>query len=189
MGLATTFLIAVALAADAFAVAVSSGIVLTRVSLRQTFRLSWHFGLFQGGMVLLGWLGGSTIHRWIEPFDHWVAFVLLALVGGRMIREALGKQDEDVARIDPTRGRVLVALSVATSIDALSVGLSLSMLGIPPWWPALIIGVVALSFTGAGLHFGRLLGATTRISRGAALVGGLVLILIAFRILHDHQVF
>jgi putative Mn2+ efflux pump MntP len=189
MGLATTFLIAVALAADAFAVAVSSGIVLARVSLRQTFRLSWHFGLFQGGMVVLGWLGGSTVHRWIEAFDHWVAFALLALVGGRMIREALGKQDEEVTRIDPTKGRLLVALSVATSIDAFSVGLSFSMLGITPWWPALIIGVIALSLTGAGLHLGRLLGATTRIGRGAGVFGGLVLIFIAVRILHDHNVF
>ena len=123
--------IAVALAMDAFAVAIATGVNLKQVSLRQTFRLSWHFGLFQAMMPVIGWGLGTSVQSYMAAYDHWVAFVLLALVGSNMLREAvLADEDEENSkpRKDATKGMTLVMLSVATSIDALAIGLSMSML-------------------------------------------------------------
>ena len=177
--------LAVALAMDAFAVAVASGIVLKTVGLRQTFRLSWHFGLFQALMPVIGWVLGLSVRSYIEAYDHWVAFVLLGYIGIKMIREAFG-DDESGRHRDPTRGMTLIILSVATSIDALAVGLSLSMLGLSIWVPALVIGLVALLFTGIGLHLGRTVARARCIGRAAELLGGGVLIAIGLRILWEH---
>lgn len=177
--------LAVALAMDAFAVAVASGIVLKTVDLRQTFRLSWHFGLFQALMPVIGWFLGLSVRSYIEDYDHWVAFVLLGYIGIKMIREAFG-DDECSEHRDPTRGMTLIMLSVATSIDALAVGLSLSMLGLSIWLPALVIGLVALLFTVIGLHLGRTVARARRIGRAAELLGGGVLIAIGLRILWEH---
>jgi len=169
---------------DAFAVAIGVGLTLGTVSLRQTFRLSYHFGLFQALMPIAGWLAGRSIVAWIAPFDHWVAFALLAAIGGKMIYEALGERDEEAQRKDPTKGASLVVLSVATSIDALAVGLSLALLGTAIWYPALVIGIVALVFTAVGLHLGRRFGAL--LGRRMEIVGGLILVAIGLRILIDH---
>ncbi len=184
MGPAELIIIAVALAMDAFAVAVATGVTLKAVSPRQTFRLAWHFGLFQALMPILGWFLGLTVRQYIEAYDHWIAFALLGYIGINMIREAF---DEDGGRQgDPTKGMTLVVLSVATSIDALAVGLSLSMLGVSVWWPALVIGVVAAAFTTAGLHLGKTVARAERISRYSELVGGTVLICIGLKILWEH---
>jgi putative Mn2+ efflux pump MntP len=180
--------VAVALAMDAFAVSVATGLALPRVTLRHSFRLAFHFGLFQALMPILGWLGGLTVRAWIESFDHWVAFGLLAFVGGRMLWEALQGEDGEEKRQDPTRGWSLVLLSIATSIDALAVGLSLSVLGVSIWFPALVIGLVALAFTAAGLHLGRLVGRVRTLSQVSNALGGLVLIGIGLRILWEHGV-
>jgi putative Mn2+ efflux pump MntP len=180
---------AIALAMDAFAVAVASGVSLKIVSLRQTFRLAWHFGLFQAFMPIIGWSGGLTVRSLIEHYDHWVAFVLLALVGGHMIWEAMDKEKELQPRNDPTKGLRLVMLSVATSIDALAVGLSLSLLKISIWIPALVIGVVATVATAAGLHLGRKAGSSSHLSSYAEVAGGLVLIAIGLKVLYEHGVF
>ncbi|MBW1878685.1 MAG: manganese efflux pump [Deltaproteobacteria bacterium] len=178
--------IAVALAMDAFAVSVAAGLLLGHVTARQTFRLAWHFGLFQALMPILGWIGGLTVRPWIEHFDHWVAFALLAFVGGKMLLEAVRGDREPGERVDPTRGWSLVVLAVATSIDALAVGLSLAMVEVSIWFPALIIGLVAAAFTVAGLHLGRLVGSVERLERGSCALGGLVLIAIGLRILWEH---
>lgn len=188
MNASTIFVIALALAVDAFAVAVASGVCLPRVGLRETFRLAWHFGLFQSGMNIIGWAGGLTFRSYISAFDHWLAFGLLAFVGIRMIVEAL-KSEEDTSCRDPTRGRTLVMLSVATSIDALAVGLSFAVINISIWLPALVIGIVAATSTAIGLHLGRLVKTAARLGMGAEIIGGLVLIAIGIRILSDHGVF
>ena len=122
--------IALGLAMDAFAVAIGAGLQLCNVTKRQTFRLAWHFGLFQAFMPILGWLAGLTLVDYIAPVDHWIAFGLLAFIGGKMIYEALKHDDEEADRCDPTKGWRLVMLSVATSIDALAVGLSMALLGV-----------------------------------------------------------
>lgn len=180
--------IAVALAMDAFAVSVAAGVTLKQVSGRQTFRLAWHFGLFQAMMPVVGWAAGLTVQELIASFDHWVAFCLLVLIGGKMVVGALCGDEETVKNVEPTKGWSLVTLSLATSIDALAVGLSLAMLRISIWSPALVIGLVAGAFTAGGIHLGGYVGRRLGISRYAALIGGVVLLAIGVKILHEHGV-
>jgi putative Mn2+ efflux pump MntP len=188
MEFSTILLIALALAVDAFAVALAAGVSLCRVTGRQLFRLAFHFGFFQAGMNVLGWLGGLTVRALIESVDHWLAFGLLAFVGLKMIWEAVREAKEEGTGADPTRGRMLVTLSLATSIDSLAVGLSFAVLEIGVWLPALIIGLVASALTALGLRLGCLLGAASRLGARAEIVGGLVLVGIGLKILHEHGV-
>jgi manganese efflux pump family protein len=178
--------IAVGLAMDAFAVAIATGIVLGQVSGRQTFRLAFHFGLFQFLMPVIGYLAGMTVDRWMKSYDHWLAFALLGFIGGKMVYEGLrGGGEEGNGGKDPTRGMSLVMLSVATSIDALAVGVSLGVLHTDRIvYPGIVIGVVACTFTAAGLHLGKRLG--TVFGKRMEVVGGLVLIGIGVKILFDH---
>jgi putative Mn2+ efflux pump MntP len=189
MDLLNIVAIAVALAMDAFAVAIATGVRLKRVSLRQFFRLAWHFGFFQAMMPVIGWTAGLTVRDAIARYDHWVAFGLLAYVGGNMIRESFKLEKDARDQRDPTRGLTLVMLSVATSIDALAVGFSISLLKVAIWMPALVIGLVAGAFTVLGLHLGKAVGAAERLSPLAELVGGAVLLLIGVNILRGHGVF
>ena len=153
--------IALALAMDAFAVAIASGVRLKRVSLRQFFRLAWHFGLFQALMPIIGWSAGLTVRDTIERFGHWVAFGLLVYVGLNMIREAF-KLEEDARR-------------------------TISMLKVSIWTPALIIGLVAGLFTVLGLYLGKSVGSAERLSPIAEILGGVVLLVIAAKILIEHR--
>lgn len=179
---------AVALAMDAFAVALASGVRLPRAGARRTFRLAWHFGLFQAVMPIAGWSLGRTVYSLVERVDHWVAFALLAFVGVRMVIESFRSRKEDELP-DPTKGAALVMLSIAVSIDALAVGFSLSLLKVSIWGPAVVIGIVAGVFTAVGLQLGRFLGGTRRLQRYPELAGGLVLIGIGLDILRGHGVF
>jgi manganese efflux pump family protein len=181
--------IAVALAMDAFAVSIAAGVTLKKVDRRQTFRLAWHFGFFQAMMPVIGWSAGLTVRQLIERWDHWIAFGLLACVGGNMLREAFHREKHARPAPDPSRGMTLVLLSVATSIDALAVGLSLSIINVAIWLPAGIIGVVAALFTAAGLQLGRRVGASSQLSAWAEAGGGSVLLLIGLNILREHGVF
>jgi putative Mn2+ efflux pump MntP len=185
----TILIIAIALAVDAFAVALAAGVNLCQVNLRQTLRLGFHFGIFQGGMNIIGWAGGLTVRSFIEGVDHWVAFGLLTFVGSKMIIEAIKEKREESEGIDPTRGRMLVFLSVATSIDALAVGLSFAVLKISVWLPALVIAIVAAVLTVIGLRLGCLLGASSRLGPRTEIGGGLVLLAIGIKILAEHGVF
>jgi len=169
---------------DALAVAIATGIALGKVSGRQTFRLSWHFGLFQFLMPVIGWLAGLSVERYLSGYDHWLAFGLLGFIGGKMIYEALRGREGEKAVSDPTRGISLVLLSVATSVDALAVGLSLGVMRIRIWYPAVVIGLVAGCLTAAGMHLGAPLG--NRFGRKMELLGGLVLIGIGCNILYRH---
>jgi putative Mn2+ efflux pump MntP len=178
--------IALGLAMDAFAVAIGVSVGLGGTSRRQTFRLAWHFGLFQALMPIIGWYAGNSIHPWIESWDHWLAFALLGMVGGRMIFEAIKDGAEDKIRTDPTRGWSLVVLSIATSIDALAIGLSFAALGVKVWIPAAIIGLTAGVLTLVGTMGGRALG--NRFGSRMAVAGGFVLILIGCWIVYS-QVF
>ncbi len=184
MDLLTIFGLALALAMDAFAVALGTALALPSLTGRHLFRLGWHFGLFQALMPVVGWLAGLTVQRWITAVDHWLAFGLLLFIGGRMIAGALSHDSNDETGGDPTRGWSLVLLSVATSIDALAVGLSLALLDIAIWFPALIIGLVAGVLTVGGMllghRIGRQWGSRVEIS------GGLILVAIGLKILLAH---
>ena len=184
--------IALGLAMDAFSVAIATGLTLKTVAPRQYFRLSYHFGLFQFLMPILGWLAGSTVVVYISNVDHWIAFALLSYVGGKMIRESFDRGETDVPdrivpdRIvkDPTRGASLVVLSIATSIDALAVGLTLALLEVSILMPAFVIGVVAAGMTFVGLRIGRYAGQW--LGPWMERVGGVVLIGIGLKIVVDH---
>ncbi|MDD2365515.1 MAG: manganese efflux pump MntP family protein [Desulfuromonadaceae bacterium] len=180
------FGIALALAMDAFAVALASGVVLNPLTRRHLFRLGFHFGLFQALMPVIGWLVGIVLQNWISAYDHWIAFILLTVVGGRMILEAFeDKKDEAIS--DPTRGLTMVMLSVATSIDALAVGLSLAILNVSVWMPAAVIGLVAGALTVFGMILGRRLGDSW--GKRVEVCGGAVLCFIGLKILLEHTVF
>ena len=182
MDLLTLVLIAIALGIDAFAVSLSAGAYLVRADVRQTFRLSFHFGLFQFLMPVLGWLAGSELVGIIQEIDHWVAFGLLALIGGKMIWESLHGSEK--MKKDVTRGWSLVALSVATSIDALAVGFSLSLIGTEIVLPAVLIGVVAGLMSVIGVRLGERVSGM--FGRRVEFVGGLVLLFIGVRIVLEH---
>jgi len=182
MSVWTSVVVALGLAMDAFAVSIAAGLSVPKLTPRHVFRIGFHFGLFQALMPILGWLAGATVAPYFSAWDHWVALALLAFIGGRMLWPSKDREDE--AACDPTRGLRLVTLSVATSIDALAVGLSLAMLGVSVWVPAAIIGIVTAATSTAGITFGSRLGA--RWGRRAEIVGGLVLVGIGVRIVVSH---
>lgn len=177
--------IALALAMDAFSVSIAVGLTLGRANPRQLFRLSYHFGLFQGLMPLIGWFAGVTIGSYISGVDHWLALALLGYVGFKMIKESF-EDEKDRIKGDPTRGSSLVILSVATSIDALAVGLSLGFLGVPVLFPALVIGLVTGALTFLGMKIGKNLGALFGVWMER--IGGTILILIGIRIVLEHTI-
>jgi len=175
--------IAIGLAMDAFAVslaAAASGLAKGR---RAAFRLSFHFGLFQFMMPVIGWFLGSRVARYVSAYDHWVAFGLLAFVGVRMIRAGLKEGEQDY-RTDPSRGMMLVTLSVATSIDAMAIGLSLAMVRVSIWYPCVMIGVVTATLSLVAIRLGTRLG--TAFGRRMEIVGGVILLLIGIRIVASH---
>lgn len=177
--------VAVALAMDAFAVAIAAGVKLGEVDLRQTFRLAWHFGFFQAAMPVIGWAAGLTIRSQIEQYDHWVASALLLFVAQGMFRGAFKDKASRTSQ-DPTKGATMVMLSVATSLDALAVGLSLSVIKASIWIPALTIGLVAALFTAVGIHLGSRVSRAGLVRRYADFTGALILSAIAFNILRVH---
>jgi putative Mn2+ efflux pump MntP len=183
MGLFEIIFIAIGLAMDAFAVSLGVGTTGHARGYRASIRMSFHFGLFQALMPIIGWFAGKTIAPFIAVLDHWVAFALLVFVGGRMIRSGLSPEAE-LHESDPTRGFMLVLLSVATSIDALAVGLSLAMLGVTIWYPVVVIGVVTASLSLLGCRVGSRLG--LQFGKTMEIIGGGVLILIGIRVVISH---
>ena len=176
---------AAALAMDCFAVALGMSCGHGKLSGGQTFRLALSFALFQFAMPIIGWFAGENLLRYIEGFDHWIAFGLLALVGGKMIRESfrVQKGDEEPPA-DRTRGLSIVVLSVATSIDALAVGLSLAVLRTNILYPAAVIGIICFVLTVAGSKLGPVVGRIA--GKRAELAGGLILVAIGIKILVEH---
>ena len=183
MSLLTIFLLAVGLGVDAFSVAIGIGASNNKKSWAPVLRLSLAFGLFQFVMPLIGWLAGSTVVDRIQSFDHWIAFALLVLVGGKMIREGFEKESDE-QKTDQTRGWPLFLLSIATSIDALAVGFSFSLLKTDLLFPAAIIGVVCFMMTAVGMIFGK--GLARIFGKKVEILGGLVLIAIGMKILIEH---
>lgn len=185
MDFLTILFIAVGMAMDAFAVSLSVGATRQATLPRPIFRLSFHFGLFQFFMPILGWLAGVTVVAAISRYDHWIAFALLAWVGGKMVRAGFDHEQSSFPS-DPSRGKTLMLLSLATSIDAFAVGLSLGMLGVGILYPSAIIGIVTAGLSVAGLLAGHHLG--MRFGKKMEILGGLILIGIGLRILFSHLI-
>lgn len=185
MSLLSILGVALALSMDAFAVSV--GLSLSREGLRgaRALRLAGLFGLFQFAMPIAGWAAGRTVVNLIAAYDHWLAAALLVFVGGKMIVESFHKEEHmEKKTADVTRGFPLLLLSVATSLDALAVGLSFGALRVPILLPAAVIGVVCFTVTMTGARIGPLLGKLA--GEWAEIAGGVVLLAIAAKILVEH---
>lgn len=183
------WLLAIGLAMDCFAVSIASGIILKRVRMRPMLIMALAFGFFQALMPLLGWIGASFFSHLIENIDHWIAFAILAFLGGRMVLESF--KDEDCRHeLDPTSLKVVSALAVATSIDALAVGVSFAFLGVRSFSSILpsigIIGFVSFALSFVGLMFGIRFGCGIARKLRAELWGGVILIIIGTKILIEH---
>lgn len=183
------WLLAIGLAMDCFAVSIASGIILKRVRMRPMLIMALAFGFFQALMPLLGWIGASFFSHFIENIDHWIAFAILAFLGGRMVLESF--KDEDCRHeFDPTSLKVVSALAVATSIDALAVGVSFAFLGVRSFSSILpsigIIGFVSFALSFVGLMFGIRFGCGIARKLRAELWGGVILIIIGTKILIEH---
>ncbi len=183
MGPLEIALIAIGVAMDAFAVSLGIGCTGCLNGRRPFFRIAFHFGLFQAMMPVLGWLAGTTIAHLISSVDHWIALVLLAFVGIRMIRSGLGHEAHSQAQ-DPSRGGMLIVLCVATSIDAFAVGLSFAMLRVEILLPVIVIGVVTGGLSLVGLLAGKRLGEA--FGKRMEILGGIILLAIGLRILFTH---
>jgi manganese efflux pump family protein len=178
-------LLAIGLAMDAFAVAISVGGTKFMSSKRARFRISFHFGLFQFLMPVIGWFGGSTIQSYIENYDHWIALLLLTFVGLKMIRESR-TADSQRFRLDPSRGWSLMMLSIATSIDALAVGFSLAIINVDIWRPAVLIGIITAALSLLGILSGNRIG--RKFGKQIEILGGLMLIGIGLKIVIEHLI-
>ncbi len=179
----TIILIAVSLAMDAFAVSIANGVSVSHFAKKDAIKQGIYFGLFQFCMPLLGWLLGSSIKSVMESFDHWIAFILLALIGGNMILESFQKEEQK--EITALTNKNLILQAVATSIDALAVGVSFAMLSVPIVFAAAVIGIVAFLFSYAGGMLGKHLGAF--LQKKASVAGGIVLIAVGVHILLEHM--
>ena len=186
------WLLAIGLAMDCLAVSIASGIILKRIQWRPMLVMAFFFGLFQAIMPLLGWLGASTFSHLIESVDHWIAFAILAFLGGRMIKESF-KEDDCCQRFNPASLKVVITMAIATSIDALAIGVSFAFLGIKSCssilYPVGIIGFVSFLMSLIGLIFGIRFGCGIARKLRAELWGGIILILIGTKILIEHLFF
>ncbi len=180
----TVIVIAIGLGMDAFAVALVCGARRTCIQARPLFRLSFHFGLFQFLMPVIGWYLGTTVDQYFSKYGYLITFGLLTYIGIKMLLESLSPNSSKIELKDPTKGMMMVMLSIATSIDAFAVGLSLAFLGTTIWMPSIIIGIVALIMTAIGMIFGKALG--NRFGKKMELFGGIILIGIGIKILLEH---
>lgn len=184
MGLIELLLLAAALSMDAFAVAVCEGLKMQKLQYKRAALIAVFFGGFQGLMPVIGWLLGKQFERYIISIDHWIAFVLLAVIGGKMVFEALKKKDDSQEAQAAFSMKELLLLSIATSIDALAVGVTFAFLQTNIWGAASLIAVVTCLLSFGGVCIGHRFGA--KYKSKAELAGGIVLICIGAKILLEH---
>lgn len=185
MDFVTALFIAVGLAMDAFAVSVASGFIISRLRIRHALRIAFFFGGFQALMPVAGWLAGLQVRAYIAGIDHWVALALLTIIGVRMIRESR-RCGLECRKADPLKWPVLLMLSVATSIDALAVGITFALLETDIWMPVLIIGGVTFLFSFIGVILGDRFGHV--FEKKIEMIGGFILIAIGIKIVIEHLI-
>ena len=195
MSLIELFILAVGLSMDAFAVAICKGLSLRKVSLKECTKVGLYFGGFQAGMPLIGYILGVQFKDYITSIDHWIAFILLSFIGINMIREAMDK-DEDESIVNLAEAAVgeeevnelgfknMVMLAIATSIDALAVGVTFAFLQVDIVPAVLFIGIVTFALSAIGVKIGNVFG--TKYKSKAEATGGIILILIGLKILFEH---
>ena len=177
-------LISVSVAMDAFAVSIGKGLTVTRVRPVDVIKTALWFGGFQALFPLLGFFAANTFSKYVTAVDHWIIFALLAFIGGNMIREAFGEEEENSRETAQFDWRHMLPLSVACSIDAFAVGVSFAFMQVNIWFSVIVIGVVTGAFSAAGLYIGRVFGA--RWQKPAQIAGGAVLVLIGLKVLLEH---
>lgn len=180
-------LLSVGLAMDAFAVAICKGLAMNRVNVKQCLVIALFFGGFQAGMPVLGWLLGSTFANKIKMVDHWIAFLLLGYIGVKMISDGIKewKEETKVEEMDPPLDlRELLILAVATSIDALAVGITFSFLEVAIATAAAVIGIITFVISAGGVYVGNIFG--ERYKTKAQITGGVILVILGLRILITH---
>ena len=183
MNLTTILLIAVGLSFDTFAVSVSSGLTIRQIRFFQAVKIAFTLAFFQSLMPLIGWILGNQVAGYIASYDHWFAFGLLSLLGLKMIYESL-KNDKENSNFNPLNLVVLLGMSIATSIDALVVGVSFALIEINLYWSIFIIGVVTFLVAMIGMLFGKKVGG--KLGKRMEIIGGLILIGIGIKILLEH---
>ena len=179
-------IIAIGLAMDAFAVSVSSGVVIKKMRVRHAMKIAAFFGGFQALMPFIGWEIANLASDYVKSFDHWIAFALLSAIGGKMIYEAKWCKEEE-EKADPLNLHILILLSIATSIDALAVGITFSCLGISIVTPIILIGLITFAMSFAGTYIGDYFG--HHFEDKLEILGGLILIAIGIKILIEHLFF
>ena len=184
MNLLTLFGIAISLAMDAFSVCIAAGVNIKEISGRHYFRLSFHFGLFQFLMPIIGYHFGLLIEKIISKYGHWVVLAVLSFIGIKMIYQSFSDDKENNDKNDPSKGMTLILLSVATSIDAAAIGLSMATIKLPIVLPAIIIGLTCIIFSILGIVIGKKIGMV--IGKWAERLGGLILIAIGVKVLLEH---
>lgn len=177
-------LISVSVAMDAFAVSIGKGLTVTRVRPVDVIKTALWFGGFQALFPLLGFFAANTFSKYVTAVDHWIIFALLAFIGGNMIREAFGEEEENSRETAQFDWRHMLPLAVACSIDAFAVGVSFAFMTLNIWLSVVIIGVTTGLFSAAGLYIGRAFG--SRWQKPAQIAGGIVLILIGVKVLFEH---
>jgi len=180
MHLFDIIVIAIGLAMDASAVSMAAAACGYAKDRRAVFRLAFHFGLFQFMMPVVGWLLGTGFVSYVRAVDHWIAFGLLAFVGGRMVREGIADTSDCLHR-DPSKGLTMVMLSFATSIDALAIGLGLAVMDVNIWYPSVLIGIITCAMSVAAIGIGKRVGAA--LGSRMEIVGGIILIGLGLKIL------
>ena len=177
-------LISVSVAMDAFAVSIGKGLTVTRVRPVDVIKTALWFGGFQALFPLLGFFAANTFSKYVTAVDHWIIFALLAFIGGNMIRETFGEEEENSRETAQFDWRHMLPLAVACSIDAFAVGVSFAFMQVNIWFSVIVIGVVTGAFSAAGLYIGRVFGA--RWQKPAQIAGGAVLVLIGLKVLLEH---
>ena len=185
MSIFSLVVLAIGLCMDSFAVSLTSGVLMPCFSIKKTCKFAFIMAVFQGVMPVIGWLLGLGFRDYIEAYDHWVAFGLLLFLGGRMVYEGLQHKEND--HFDPCNTRTVVGLAIATSIDALAVGISLSFLRVDMLESALVIALTTFVFSMGGLYVGKYIG--SKLQKGAEILGGIILILIGVKICVEHLYF
>ncbi|OCW93760.1 hypothetical protein A9168_09920 [Macellibacteroides sp. HH-ZS] len=181
-------LLSVGLSMDSLAASVTTGSVIKEYKRRHIFRIASIMAMFQAGMTLIGYFAGIGFSNYICSFDHWIAFFLLLYIGGKMVYEELSSNDEDEnCKCNPLCNKTICCLAIATSIDALAVGISLALISTGIMIQALTIGLVTFAFSAFGVYFGGRFG--RNINLRLELIGGVILILIGFKILSEHLFF
>lgn len=181
------FLMGVGLSMDAFAVSICKGLAMRKVNKKQAFVIGLFFGGFQALMPFIGWALGSQFESYITSIDHWIAFVLLVVIGGNMVKEAVSEKggEDEVEQMDPPLDiKEMFILAIATSIDALAVGITFAFLNYPIVEAITIIGITTFVISIIGVHVGNFFG--SKYKKRAEIVGGVILILLGVKILLEH---